>query len=69
MRWILCFLFLSTCTYGLSEEVYEGNPTYQHFGSHRLDLMAAFVRENPTVLEAGGHYGEDTQKLAARWPK
>lgn len=35
----------------------------------RLSLVALFLPENPVIFEAGGHYGTDTVRFAALWPK
>lgn len=35
----------------------------------RLDLVAQFLPANPVILQAGGHYGTETIRLAQRWPK
>lgn len=37
--------------------------------SNILDLIKAFLPENPVILEAGAHYGEDTVKMGTLWPK
>lgn len=34
-----------------------------------LEIVAKFLPENPMILEAGAHYGEDTVKLSKKWPK
>jgi len=33
-----------------------------------LDLIERFLPANPTIFEAGGHYGTDTIKFAQKWP-
>ena len=39
-------------------------------GYHGLELefVKLFLPKNPVILEAGGHYGEDTVIFARRWP-
>lgn len=34
-----------------------------------LDFVYPLLPENPIILEAGAHYGEDTIILSTRWPK
>lgn len=40
-------------------------------GQHglELDLVRPFLPQNPVILEAGGHYGEDTVIMCERWPQ
>lgn len=33
-----------------------------------LELVKKYLPENPVILEAGAHYGEDTLKISAMWP-
>ncbi|MCB1111133.1 MAG: FkbM family methyltransferase [Chlamydiia bacterium] len=54
----------------------EGSPypekstgEYKKHKNRRLDLIATFLPENPVFFEAGGHYGHDTVKMSAHWPK
>ena len=42
--------------------------SFQEYETHRLDLVAKFLPNNPIIFEAGGHYGTDTVKLAHQWP-
>ena len=34
-----------------------------------LELVKPYIPENPVILEAGGHYGEDTVKMIRFWPE
>jgi len=45
---------------------YEG--IIQHQEEYALPLISAWIRSNPVILEAGAHYGIDTQKFAKMWP-
>ncbi len=42
---------------------------FEEYNTKRLDLIARFLPEDPTIFEAGGHYGDDTLRFAAKWPK
>ena len=42
---------------------------FKEYGGRRLELVAKFIPSDPIIFEAGGHYGEDTVKLANRWPQ
>lgn len=33
-----------------------------------LEIISYFINEHPKILEAGGHYGEDTVKMHNFWP-
>lgn len=33
-----------------------------------LEIVRPFLPEDPVILEAGGHYGEDTVVMAKKWP-
>lgn len=41
-------------------------------GAHAIEIaleeIANHVPDRPVILEAGGHGGEDTERLASRWP-
>ncbi len=41
---------------------------YQAKHGDELDLVSIFLPKNPIILEAGGHYGEDTVIMAKKWP-
>lgn len=47
---------------------YYGNPGVEAYDNNRLELLKNLLPENPAIFEAGGHYGEDTLKLLAKWP-
>lgn len=34
-----------------------------------LEIVHPFLPENPVILEAGGHYGEDTVLIVKKWPE
>jgi FkbM family methyltransferase len=34
-----------------------------------LDIVSKFISDNPVILEAGAHYGEDTIKMISKWPR
>jgi len=40
----------------------------KEYDGKRLELVAKFIPDDPVIFEAGGHYGEDTVRLAKRWP-
>lgn len=31
-------------------------------------MVKTFLPDNPSIIEAGSHYGEDTEKMASLWP-
>ena len=37
--------------------------------THPLQIVRYFIPDNPHILEAGGHYGEDTVHMLSYWPK
>lgn len=41
---------------------------FEEYREKRLDLIAQFIPSSPVIFEAGGHFGEDTVKFAAKWP-
>jgi FkbM family methyltransferase len=48
---------------------YEGIKLYEEALGQPLEVIAKFIPDDPVIFEAGGHYGEDTVRFAARWPK
>ena len=38
-------------------------------GEEMLLYIKNYLPENPVILEAGGHHGEDTKRMKALWPK
>ncbi len=53
------------------ERIYEGLPLFKDIkrdGIADVRLLASFLPDDPVVLEAGGHEGEDTVKFAQIWP-
>ena len=67
MRWILlCFSIILN----LGGLFADNSLPWVTQGYHGLELeyIKPFLPENPVILEAGGHYGEDTVILARRWP-
>lgn len=36
---------------------------------YELKLVESFLPQNPVILEAGAHCGEDTKVLAKKWPE
>jgi FkbM family methyltransferase len=65
VRWMLLFVVFA-CT-AECQARFEG--FFEEYNGRRLDLVAKFLPENPTIFEAGGHYGEDTARLSQKWPK
>lgn len=61
----LLFFFISLNANPYPER-YEG--IIQHEEKYALPLISALIRDNPIILEAGAHYGIDTQKFAKMWP-
>lgn len=51
------------------KELYEGKPENNQYKNKKLDLIAKYIPENAIILEAGSNEGEDTIKLAIKWPK
>lgn len=68
MKKILFYLNVLLLPYSL----FSVNPDlpWVEKGYHGLELeyVKQFLPNNPVILEAGGHYGEDTVILAKRWP-
>lgn len=56
--WFLPFLFISL----LSAAPF-------HTPEGMLQYVTQYLPANPVILEAGGHHGEDTNKLKLLWPK
>lgn len=51
------------------EEKYEGKIENYKYKYNRLDLIAKFIPEDPVILEAGSNRGEDTIRIASKWPR
>lgn len=56
------------CILATQLSAYFQEEKLKDFETHPLDLIAKFIRKNPTILEAGGHYGHDTQQFVIKWP-
>lgn len=56
----LCLSAQVFCCNGVADPVWDDS---------MLDLVAYYLPESPTILEAGAHCGEDTQRMKQRWPK
>lgn len=59
-------VFLSSSIYS---DLYRFEGEFEDYNSRPLELISKFIPENPNILEAGGHYGTDTIKMAQQWPK
>lgn len=66
LRSLFCLTLLSSSIYAQHEPRFEGQ--YEEFGGNRLEVVSWFIPENPVIFEAGGHYGNDTVRFAAKWP-
>lgn len=71
LRFMFVFLGCTLCVGSAYCEQYPAKfegffPEYRH---KRLELVAKFLPENPVIFEAGGHYGHDTIRFSAQWPK
>jgi len=67
MRLLTFVPFFILCSIGIANESLPWIP-----GNHdgrEPEFIASFLPENPIILEAGGHYGEDTERLSLKWPK
>lgn len=64
---VLCVLMCSKIEATPYQPKFEG--ICEEYSKRRLDLVAKFLPDNPVIFEAGGHYGDDSVRLAARWPK
>lgn len=60
---ILLFLFVACHLSGTLPQF----DSYQE--GQAFELISQFLPENPVMIEAGGHYGEDSVRLAYFWPK
>jgi FkbM family methyltransferase len=58
---LVCLLFLS-----IFSAEYKGIFYDEHT---ILNLVKTFLPDDPYILEAGAHHGEDTIKISATWPK
>lgn len=68
LQLLICFTFSAAeCSPELFPNRFEGY--FEEYAEHPLDLIAKFIPENPVIFEAGGHYGFDTAKFVAKWPK
>jgi len=47
----------------LVKQIYRVGPP-----THPLQIVRYFIPDNPHILEAGGHYGDDTIKMMNYWP-
>lgn len=63
------FLFSFACFAEQYPQRYEGVKVYEEKLGHPLDAVADFIPDDPVIFEAGGHYGEDTVRFIAKWPK
>lgn len=61
---LLCF---SSMNAYYAERKNEGIIKLEH--SEFLSLIKTLIPEEPVIMEAGGHYGVDTVKFAALWPR
>ena len=48
---------------------FQGLKDYMYLFNQPLDVVKRYLPEDPVIMEAGAHYGTDTLKLAAAWPK
>jgi len=73
MKQLLCAFLIVLCSEWAPiradayPEKFEG--IGREFGGHPLDLISAFLPNNPVIFEAGGHYGEDTLNFSTKWPE
>lgn len=59
----LGFFFHANC----AEEKFEGS--FSAWKEKKHELLSLFLPKRPTILEAGGHHGEETKRLLDLWPE
>lgn len=69
-RTVLFFLIAKWCSFPLQADYparFEGS--FEGWDKKRFDLIALFLPSNPTIVQAGSYYGEETLLLASIWPQ
>jgi 2-O-methyltransferase len=68
---LISIISILTCTQSAGEYIakYEGEEQFKEYFANRLDLVAQYITKNPIIFEAGGHYGDDTVRMAQKWPQ
>src|SRR3990167_876257 len=67
MRFVLLLIFATNLNGDLYPLRFEGN--FEGWRDKIFELAAFFLPPDPTVLQAGAYYGEETALLAQKWPK
>lgn len=70
-RLFLLILSLSACftTLPASSHLKKAEGSFTEWDQKRLDLISLFLPANPVIIQAGGHYGDETLSFAQHWPK
>ncbi len=63
---VLCFLSLACNLF--AEVYYEGTNTFRGYGAVNYSWMVQFLPYNPTIVDIGAYYGEQTQQAGKTWP-
>lgn len=58
----ILFLLITVITIANSEKLGFGHEV-------PVDLINSILPQNPVILEAGAHYGQDTRWMAEKWPQ
>jgi 2-O-methyltransferase len=66
-KFLMFFLAIQALIADNPYPAYEGRSEFANY-DHHIDFIAAFLPENPIIIEAGAHYGFDTIKFAQKWP-
>lgn len=66
---LLCFFIFCPFLNEANPYPYRFEGIFEEYDGKRLELIAQFIPDSPVVFEAGGHYGEDTVRLANMWPE
>lgn len=66
---LICFLFFSVKIVANAQSSEDLPWAAEGIHGSELALVFPFLSENPNILEAGAHYGEDTVILSRKWPK